>query len=742
MFSPIGLLKNRLYRVSALALFVLATLYSCGGGDAFSTSETPYIETSPTEIQFQRAGVSAGGVDQRALYIENTGTGPLTVSSVELEYTPAADEDPANPAFYLVDKPANNVVIEPYGDATVVVGYRRYDGATRSPASLKIYHNDGGGRPNPLVVQVKEITGSAVLIAVPDELVFQNIQKGTTKDQKVSLINTGATALTISQIHLIGDDTFYLLLDPEDKTAEISSGTPHIFPEPVSIAPGGTHQFEVRFRPVDENPRSGKVLISSNDPSLAGGLQVPIRGNQEGPCVKVEPPALNFGAKLLAKATLLPIRIHSCGKDALEIRAVRLADEGDLEYGLDQTSFAVNGSTGNWPTNQVPRVIPVNMSGEFEVMYEPTEVSQTDAQGQLIPDVTKVYIETNTYEGTIEVDVEGYGTLDPCPTAAITIQSVCPPTATDLDDCTEGGTEVPPQSEMTLSATDSIPSTGAIVEYHWQVTQPPGGAGIFNPGPSYPDVKFQANVAGKYTFQLEVKDAESWSCFPAQREILVVPNEAVHIELTGDTPGDPDQTDTGFDSGADLDLHFVHMNNALLNPHGYDEYPPPDGDGVNEGFFDDLWDTFWFYPDHDWGIFSNWEDNPSLDLDDTDGAGPENLNLNVPEPGVTYKIGVHYWDDHEFGSSTPSVHIYFFGELEVSQTGCPMVRHDMWTVGTFDWPSQALDLWTCTGAIPTGPGTPWPEKPCGGSVNNVSAGVACDQVIMRDATPDNYMVTP
>jgi hypothetical protein len=740
MFSPIGHSRLNRLSISALIFLFVSAFAACGGEDQFSVTDAPSIETSPTIIQFQRAAVSVGGEDQRAMYIKNTGTGPLTVSKVELDYTPASDEDPASPAFYLVDKPADGVKIDPYSDATVVVGYRRYDGNTRS-GSIKVFHNDPG-RTNPLIVEVKEIAGAAVLIAVPDEIVFQNIQKGTTKDIKVSLINTGATALTISQVQLIGDDTFFLLLDAEDKTAETLSGTPFIFPEPVSIGPGGTYNFEVRFRPADENPRSGKVLISSNDPSLTEGLQIPVRGNQEGPCVKVEPPAVNFGAKLLEKSSLLPIRIHSCGKDALEILSVRLEEEGDVQYGLDQTSFGVNGATGAWPTNQVPRVIPVNMSGEFQVMYTPDHVSQPDAEGQLIPDITKVYIETNTYEGTVEVDVQGYGTLDPCPTAVIAIKEVCPPTATSPDDCTEGGTEVPPQSDLTLSATDSIPSTGAIVEYHWTVTQPPGGAGIYNPGPSYPEVKFQTNVAGKYTFELEVKDAESWSCVPATREILVVPNEAIHIELTWDTPQDSDPTNEGLDAGADMDLHFVHLNNALLNPNGFDEYPPGDGDGVNEGFFDDLWDTFWFYPDHDWGIFSNWEDNPSLDRDDTDGAGPENLNLNVPEPGVTYKIGVHYWDDHEYGASTPTVHIYFFGSLILTQTGCPMIPHDMWTVGTFDWPSQEMDLWTCTGPVPTGPGTAWPDRPCGGTINDVSDTQVCDQVIMRNFTPQQYLINP
>jgi len=366
--------------------------------------------------------------------------------------------------------------------------------------------------------------------------------------------------------------------------------------------------------------------------------------------------------------------------------------------------------------------------GELEIIYTPEVEATTDADGNPIPDATNIFVSTNTFEGEVVIPVVGFGTLTPCPTAVITI--------------VEGGSEIPPQTVLKLSGTDSLPSAGVVAQYSWAVQQPPGSQSIIQPGANFPEIQFEANVAGKYTFELEVQDAEAWSCVPATREILVIPDEAIHLELTWDTPGDANQEDTGFQAGADMDLHFVHMNNALSNPNGEDLYPPPHGDGIKEGYFDDIWDTFWFYPTQKWGNPVIPDDDPSLDRDDTDGAGPENLNINVPESGVTYKIGVHYWKDWGFGKSTPTVNIYLFGKNEATIKGCPMVMRDMWEVGTIAWPSQQIDQWACTGNIPQGSGE-WPDKPCGTSSNDPDDSTPeneCQMVIMREYLPENFGV--
>jgi hypothetical protein len=169
------------------------------------------------------------------------------------------------------------------------------------------------------------------------------------------------------------------------------------------------------------------------------------------------------------------------------------------------------------------------------------------------------------------------------------------------------------------------------------------------------------------------------SCVPAVSTVYVNPNEAIHIELLWNTPNDPDQTNTGNNAGADLDMHFTHP----LAVGGYDG----DGDGTMDGWFDIPYDCFWDNEEPNWNSFDPAiDDNPSLDRDDTDGAGPENVNLNIPENGVKYKVGVHYWDDHGFGPSLATVRTYIYGVPVFEVSGIELLHRDMWTVTEVEWP--------------------------------------------------------
>jgi hypothetical protein len=119
-----------------------------------------------------------------------------------------------------------------------------------------------------------------------------------------------------------------------------------------------------------------------------------------------------------------------------------------------------------------------------------------------------------------------------------------------------------------------------------------------------------------------------------------------------------------------------------------------DGDGTPDPWFDIPQDCFWFNAHPNWGIY-DWDidDNPGLDRDDTDGAGPENINLNGPEP-VTYTVGVHYWNDHGWGPSYVTVRFYIDAVLVEEVADVLMLDSDMWEVGTVEWPSGKVTITT------------------------------------------------
>lgn len=123
-----------------------------------------------------------------------------------------------------------------------------------------------------------------------------------------------------------------------------------------------------------------------------------------------------------------------------------------------------------------------------------------------------------------------------------------------------------------------------------------------------------------------------------------------------------------FSAGSDVDLHFLH----------------PKANGVLFGAFD----CHVGNANPEWGIFAP-NDNPRLDRDDSDGAGPEWLGLAVPEQGARYQVVAHYYNDWGYGDSDVTVRVYVYGILRDEWT-TTLTMSDRWDTHTIDWPSGAV----------------------------------------------------
>ena len=153
------------------------------------------------------------------------------------------------------------------------------------------------------------------------------------------------------------------------------------------------------------------------------------------------------------------------------------------------------------------------------------------------------------------------------------------------------------------------------------------------------------------------------------------PTEDIHLQLVWNTPSDPDQTDV---NGTDLDLHFRH----------------PQADDWSGPF-----NCSWQNPNPDWGEPFDMADDPSLDIDDINGAGPENINLSNPENATVeapYRVGVHYFrSDLNLGAnaemsaeSEVTVRVYLSGELTYSATRRLESSNDLWEVAAIIWTAE------------------------------------------------------
>jgi hypothetical protein len=267
----------------------------------------------------------------------------------------------------------------------------------------------------------------------------------------------------------------------------------------------------------------------------------------------------------------------------------------------------------------------------------------------------------------------GLGLIDPCPSAEVV----------------QADFTVEPLEVITLDASLSTSSEGGPegLRYQWVVLSRPQGStsqpveSFFNPGSpanggpaddqSSPEARFFVDLIGEYLIELQVIDPTGYrlpseECGESQViRVNARTEDEIHIELTWSTAGDPDETD---EDGTDVDLHLLH-------PRAF-------------GWNDDRFDCYYGNRVPNWGAPGPSGD-PSLDIDDTNGAGPENIHLNDPEDtsmlSGPYLIGVHYYGSSWFGPSEAQIRVFLSGELEAVYTRVLLEAEHFWVPASIHW---------------------------------------------------------
>lgn len=502
------------------------------------------------------------------------------------------------------------------------------------------------------------------ILVIPAIVNFGTVSANDVKQSQVSIANVGTDKLIISKFFLSGNPNLELVLGTQQYPVSPETVQEGItLAEPIEVAPGESHSVAVRYVAADDSEARGELRIISNDTTEPNGKVVPIQANVGGPCLQFVPIRVAYGGKLVGRTASTTVEVRSCGDTELEITEISLRSDSSQEFSLNLASLPNPPSNpGRLAVSDTPLKLGPNAVATIEVQYFPEDISPF-VEGRPIEDTGIIQFRSNDARGLHEYELSGFGVEKECPTAVIRVAE---------------GEEVIPQTVLHLIGSQSYAATGTIQSYFWEVDQPNGSRSVFRQSNQVADPTFEVNVAGQYRFRLSVTDSSGEeSCVPAEVTVQVNPDEAIHVELLWDTPGDPDQFDTR--SGADLDLHFAHPFAA----GGYDG----DRDGRSDPWFDNVYDCFWANNHPNWGNPSSLiDDNPSLDRDDADGTGPENINLKLPEENVTYRVGVHYWNDHGFGKSYALVRIYTFGSLVFEESDRELVIRDMWEVAEIKWP--------------------------------------------------------
>ncbi|MFO0749359.1 MAG: hypothetical protein U1F43_27385 [Myxococcota bacterium] len=615
------------------------------------------------------------------LHLINTGEADLVIEDILVDSTPEGafrlGPDPV-PAGAVDALPPGPYTIATQSDVAGVrdlwlriVLHRPPDGVVPNAViHVRSNHVDETGRRPVVDFHVALDAGVPVLKASPSPVDFGAVPRGVRARVALALLNPGNDLLVVRGFSLEGHPGFELGVGDETWPTSEATRSGVTFATPLDIAPGDSVEVVAWFTASGPEAARGTLTFDSNDPSAPDGTVVPLSANVDGPCLTVRPSAVDFGGKFVGKPAVIDVELTSCGGKAVSISAIGLVPGGSDGFGLDLASLPGEpaGATALDPSDP-PIVLEPNARARLRVTYLATAVAARGDDGLPLRETATLRLATNTFDGQVDVPISAFGADPGCPLPVITVAE---------------GEEVTPQTTLHLSGSDSVAGVGSIASYAWRVRQPVGAQSVFVPSDSDPSPRFEVNVAGSYDFELSVTDTSgNSSCAPAHATVVVTPDEALHIELVWRTPNDDDETNTGPVAGSDLDLHLTH-------PQAHTPYDI-DGDGQDDPWFDTLHDCFWYNPKPDWEAFGSPLDDPHLDRDDTDGAGPENVNLDEPVDGRCYGVAVHYWSDHGFGSAFATVRVYLYGQLAFESPETQLARHDLWRATEVCWPPSAAD---------------------------------------------------
>lgn len=646
---------------ASLAILALSTIFAACDGD-IEEQGTPEFNPSTNSFAFPKLSVD----EQQVLEIEvtNPGSAPLQMVDFALE-----DESSAGELVFQVDRgqgpedpPAGSVELAPgQGSLRLIVTYTaRDDQSDRGAITLST--ND----PDEQTVRLPITAGDsgAEIRLSPRNIDFGQVEANQQGVAPLTISNAGQGVLRITRMSINGSPDFGAQLGDRDLIGDLEAG-------PLEIAPGASQQIELTYNPPTLGPDAGELLIESND-AVEPVATVNLRANGAAACIQVLPDALDFGSALLVDSleaetfNRRSLSVESCGSTPLRVDRIEIEGaEGvfrvltEFEGESPLFELAAAGPDGNFPAQQV------------EVGFWPTEL--TGYGGTLV-------IYSNGDPSPLRVDLFGRGVDNACPVPVVAQRDL----------------SVAPLDIITLDGSASTDPDGEVRRWQWTVVSRPDGS-VSVPVESYdnparpadggpddddttPQGLFFVDLAGEYTLELRVVDAlGQGSCDPAVAtlHIQAIPQRDMHIQMVWSTPDDPDETD---DIGTDIDLHLRHEN--AMGRWG--------SDGND-------WAVYFNNTNPDWGVIGQQSDDPTLDIDDTNGAGPENVNLDNPEIGVTYDIGALYFraqstfNDPEIDPrvdhlSYVTVRLFIRGELFAEWVDRDLDENRaLWWVASVEW---------------------------------------------------------
>ncbi len=572
-------------------------------------------------------------------------------------------------------------------------------GARKARVSIKVT-GDPDQSDKPLVIEFATAEGAPRLKCQKDVIEFGILKKGASACELLKCTNTGSAPLKILKAELISSTD--PPLEVTFATASVKLNVDYEGSPEVVVPEGGALPFNICLKSVPDDSKIGATLRLTSNDLEEPSRKILIQANSTGPCYTTLPGDITWAKVAVGNSIPQEVKLKPCGTEKVFIASIELEADGDQDFKLDFATASFPASQHiSGPTAAAPlEIVPGGSTPFFRVRCEPSQMSATPLVGEV--KLTDDKGETKT----VSLSCQPFQLAKPeaCFEVHMGGQKLGPKTP------------VIPQTPLSFKCDCSkAPGTGQITGFDWTLKQPAGFKGVLVPSPKACPVGFTPNVAGSYEFCLKVTDSAGNASAPYCVTLEVVPDNKIHIELTWTQLNDKDPNDK---KGSDLDLHLAHplAPNVLtkdLMTGKYQTQKDHDGDGNQDPWFAQCYDCFWLNcpanspKPAEWPINGNLKDNPQVDLDDTDGWGPENISIESPQTNGGYWVGVYVWDDAGMGPSVPTVTVYRDKVVLEKIVGPPLSPEDMWCVGRIKWdpqsPNPNKDWLPCPGAKPNKP---------------------------------------
>jgi hypothetical protein len=670
--------------VSGWLMLLVGLLGGCSDkeGGSFQEGQRPIIDSAPRDISFSR--VQLGQTGSARLFLQNQGQAPLRVSNMQITGASAADFK-----LYItagVEYTGEVFEIAPLSSTDQTATNEREFLITYTPsrvgsasAVLRVSSNDPE-RPEFDIPLTAQEVGPRLQVN-PNPIVFGQVPAGGVAKRDITLTNVGSAPLDITLVKLA--DTTNIDFYPDSPVHSRDN-----LPKPdAPLDPNESFTFTLVYSPQVQAPDSNTLQVSHLIANTVRVTDVPISANGNEPCVKITPEEfIDFGQATIGRVAQREVTVQNCGSSNLEINSIALSTD------TDRTFFGLDALPPEFEQGQKV-FISQGSSRTFFVTFTPT--TEELKTGELVIDSNGIN------RPRAQLPITGVGSYNQCPTATARARVLLSGDPWSYDQLT-----AEPLQNLELSAEESFDPDGDSLSYFWTIVQAPENFRIgFTPNARTQLTHIQLALIGTFVFELNVVDSNGAdACSPSRITVRVKPERDFVAELTWETPGDPNEFDTGIGRGTDLDLHLLR---------GQIAGNPSDSPRWNDQFFrSDCYYLNCTTGGVDWGVIGDINDNPSLDRDDVDGGGPEQVNIRRPAfttgpeafYNSPYRIGIYFYDGHEtFGPTYATVRLFFNRAetpshvwpsntqgkpqrmLEISGNGRISTQADFWLAGDIDW---------------------------------------------------------